>query len=75
MARSMPKPTTSPFVSTLSDPQMGEGSTATRNSMARPTAEQIARRAYELFEARGRQDGNDMEDWLQAERELRLGRR
>ena len=30
----------------------------------------IARRAYELFEARGCEHGRDWEDWLQAEAEL-----
>jgi hypothetical protein len=39
-----------------------------------PTEEQIAKRAYELFEARGGEHGHDVEDWLQAERELRIGR-
>jgi hypothetical protein len=39
-----------------------------------PTQEQIARRAYELFAARGGEHGHDVEDWLQAERELRIGR-
>ena len=33
--------------------------------------EKVARRAYERYEARGRQAGRDMEDWLEAERELR----
>ena len=32
---------------------------------------QIARRAYELYEQRGRQDGRAAEDWEQAEREIR----
>jgi hypothetical protein len=32
--------------------------------------DQIARRAYELFEARGGEHGRDLEDWLQAEQEL-----
>jgi hypothetical protein len=32
--------------------------------------ERIAQRAYERFEARGREDGRDMDDWLEAEREL-----
>ena len=32
--------------------------------------EQIARRAYELYEARGREDGHDLEDWLRAESEI-----
>jgi hypothetical protein len=31
----------------------------------------ISARAYELFVARGRTPGHDVEDWLQAERELR----
>ena len=30
----------------------------------------VARRAYELFEARGYQHGNDLEDWFRAESEL-----
>ena len=33
--------------------------------------EDIACRAYELYLARGREDGHDVDDWLQAERELR----
>ncbi len=32
--------------------------------------EQIARRAYELYEVRGREDGHDLEDWLRAEAEI-----
>ncbi len=32
---------------------------------------QIARRAYELYEQRGRYDGQADQDWLQAEREIR----
>jgi len=34
------------------------------------THERIAKRAYELYERRGRQNGRAMEDWLQAERQL-----
>ena len=30
----------------------------------------IARRAYELYEARGRAAGFELDDWLRAEREL-----
>jgi hypothetical protein len=36
----------------------------------RPTHEEIARRAYELFEQRRRENGHDVDDWLEAEREL-----
>ena len=32
--------------------------------------EQIRRRAYELYERRGREDGHETEDWLEAEAEL-----
>ena len=36
-----------------------------------PDANAVARRAYEIYESRGRIDGYDVEDWLQAERELK----
>jgi len=39
-------------------------------SIADPRYQQISLRAYELYEARGRVDGFDVEDWLQAEREI-----
>ena len=32
--------------------------------------DQIRRRAYELYEERGKEDGNDLDDWLRAEAEL-----
>jgi hypothetical protein len=32
--------------------------------------DEIARRAYELYQERGGEDGHDVDDWLQAEREL-----
>jgi len=33
---------------------------------------QIAKRAYELFERRGRQSGQSDQNWLQAEREIKV---
>ena len=60
----------------------GETATARRASRSRtprpPEApapngidrDAIARRAYEIFQARGGQHGYEIEDWLQAEREL-----
>ncbi len=36
--------------------------------------EEIRRRAYELYETRGREDGHDLDDWLQAKAEV-LGTR
>jgi hypothetical protein len=35
-----------------------------------PVREEIARRAYELYVARGEQNGGDLDDWLTAEREV-----
>ncbi len=32
--------------------------------------EQIRHRAYELYEARGRQDGHELDDWLEAEAQV-----
>ena len=31
---------------------------------------QIRQRAYELYEARGCEDGHDLDDWLRAEAEI-----
>ena len=32
--------------------------------------EAVRRRAYQLYEMRGRADGHELEDWLQAENEI-----
>lgn len=45
-----------------------------RSGKANPptnTEERIRRRAYELYEHRGRVDGFALDDWLQAESEIR----
>ena len=36
--------------------------------------EEIRRRAYEIYLERGEQPGRELDDWLQAERELKRGR-
>ncbi len=47
-----------------------------RKALAQPalapalTADEIARRAYELYERSGYQQGQDLDHWLIAEREL-----
>jgi len=33
--------------------------------------DQIRRRAYELYEQRGKEDGHDLEDWFRAEEEIK----
>ena len=35
-----------------------------------PTHDEIAQRAYSLYESGGRQEGHQMEHWLRAEQEL-----
>jgi uncharacterized protein HemX len=37
---------------------------------SRNLEEEIRRRAYEIYEERGREDGHDMDDWLRAEAEI-----
>ena len=49
------------------------GSSSSRGASARPIEvpdgmwEQISRKAYELWEQRGRKEGNSLRDWLDAE--------
>ena len=70
MARNGAKPTHAS--SKMSEtPVAGVPASAQRNVLAH---EQIARRAYEIFLARDGQYGSPEQDWLQAERELMLGR-
>jgi Protein of unknown function (DUF2934) len=45
-------------------------STADPNREKLPTPEEIQSRAYQIYIERGGADGSDLEDWLQAEREL-----
>ena len=45
-------------------------STSLPNRSAPVTDSDIARRAYDLYQARGGEPGHDMDDWLRAEREL-----
>jgi hypothetical protein len=39
-------------------------------SEPRSLEEDIRRRAYEFYEARGKEDGHDLEDWLRADKEI-----
>jgi hypothetical protein len=36
-----------------------------------PIEQQIQKRAYELYEQRGRTDGHELDDWLQSECEIK----
>lgn len=44
---------------------------ALTDAVAQVTEHDIARRAYDLYLARGGEAGHDVDDWLQAEQELR----
>ena len=46
-----------------------------RFPQAMPSHDLVARRAYELFLARGGTHGRDLQDWLEAERQLRASPR
>jgi hypothetical protein len=39
-----------------------------------PLEERIRRRAYELYVQRGNESGSELDDWLQAEEEIRRAR-
>jgi hypothetical protein len=46
-------------------------SRANERSVERPgAADDVARRAYELYEERGREHGHDWDDWFRAEQEV-----
>jgi Protein of unknown function (DUF2934) len=53
-------------------PKRSKAKTTNANSgeSAIDLEERIRHRAYQLYERRGREDGHEVEDWLQAEAEL-----
>lgn len=51
----------------------GPGITPTAARLPQGLYEQIQKRAYELAERRGFTPGQEVEDWLQAEREIEAG--
>jgi hypothetical protein len=52
-------------------PSVDTGSTGNGNGLH--AADRIARRAYQRFADRGWEHGHDLDDWLEAERELFSG--
>jgi hypothetical protein len=50
-------------------------SEVTRQPDGQPTEDEVRTRAYHRYLERGATNGNDVEDWVAAERELRLERR
>ena len=62
-------PSSEPGTATVAGGVAGGG----QDPQGEPTLDRIAERAYEIYQRRGGTDGQDMDDWLQAERELRRG--
>lgn len=59
------------LAASYSSPQSVSGPAASRASARKsPLTEDIERRAYDIYLSRGGADGNDMDDWLQAERQV-----
>lgn len=63
----MPAPRNTKKTTAASEPP----STTPPASLVETSQEEIARRAYEIYLRRGGSNGHDLDDWLQAERELR----
>lgn len=41
-----------------------------RNAQTHPTHQEIELRAYQIYIERGEAEGNELQDWLEAERDL-----
>jgi hypothetical protein len=54
----------------MPNPPTKKATTLVRAAPPKNMEEQIRRRAYELYEARSREDGHDLEDWFRAESEI-----
>jgi hypothetical protein len=52
------------------EPQQGTPTFAGASTAAETDRERVAQRAYELYLERGGGQGQDLDDWLSAEREL-----
>ena len=52
----------------------GAASAAAASDMPAPSYDEIAEEAYQRYLRRGGQHGQDFEDWLEAERELKARR-
>jgi hypothetical protein len=52
-----------------SGPKSSSGKVATMSDTV-PSQDRIRVRAYELYQSRGREPGQDEQDWLRAEREI-----
>lgn len=54
-------------LATVVPPSTAAASAKVPGELPQDLWERIAKKAYELWEQRGRQDGNDLRDWFDAE--------
>ena len=64
-----PKAHKQPKPKTVVGPKSSTGNVALMPESV-PSQEKIRARAYELYQGRGREPGQDEQDWLRAEREI-----
>jgi len=70
----MAKKKTPPTASTIGDPPRASASDSARLQDQRPTHDEIAEAAYRRYLNRGGEHGRDLDDWVEAEQELRRNR-
>jgi Protein of unknown function (DUF2934) len=70
MTKSAPKSGKKPASAAVSRKPTGNS----RKAGVRPTYDEIAARAFAVWEARGKPMGRDMENWREAEAQLKLER-
>jgi len=70
-SKSTPKTNGAAVARPTEEPKKASAPTA----IASPSTEDIARRAYEIYEREGRQPGTELQNWLKAEAELGLSPR
>jgi hypothetical protein len=58
----------------VTSPEPMKATPSAMASAAAPSAEDIARRAYEIYEREGCQPGTELQNWLRAEAELGLSK-
>ncbi len=63
--------TKAPTLTVAAKPASSSGCCGGHTACASPTYEQIAQRAYEIWVAKGRPQGQDIDNWKQAETDLK----
>ena len=67
----VPAPAPAPAAKVVAAPVKAAVKPAKAGGRFEPTQEEIGVRAFEIYVSEGCQEGNDLENWLRAERELR----